>query len=116
MNMLNLPGSVALLLALSSTAWALECPVLAAIDDPAVAATVQQLLPGDTDLEAPDALRSAVFELKQAGVADDLILDNLIAVYCGAINALPDVSDDDKSQRVEAFTQSATQVVFTDAD
>jgi hypothetical protein len=110
MTRLSLPTSIAILLALSSTSWALECPVVA--PDPIVA----QILPADTDLEAPEAIQSAVFELKQAGIADDAIVDQLISVYCGSVAALPDVSDDEKDRRVEAFSQMASDAVFGDVD
>lgn len=116
MQKLSLPVGMALLLVLGSTAWALECPVPAKIDDAATVGKIQELLPADTNLDAPDALQTAVFNLKTAGIPEDLILDNLIAVYCAAINAQTGVSDDEKTQQVQAFSQSATEMVFGDVD
>jgi len=116
MNKLNLSAGAALLLVMSSAAWALDCPVLSAIDDPAVSASMDQFLPADTDLDAPDALPSAVFELRRAGVPDDLILDHLIAVYCNSVATAQEVSDDEGTRRIEAFSQTATQAVFGDID
>ena len=116
MTNLTMPVAMALLLALGSSAWALECPVPAKIDDASTAQKIEELLPADTDLDAPDALQSAVFNLKTAGISEDVILDNLIAVYCAAINAQTGVSDDEKTQQVEAFSQSANNVVFGDVD
>lgn len=116
MATLTMPVAMALLLALGSTAWALECPVPAKIDDAATAQKIEELLPADTDLDAPDALQTAVFNLKAAGISEDMILDNLIAVYCAAINAQTDLSDDEKTGQVQAFSQSANVVVFGDVD
>jgi hypothetical protein len=116
MHKLSLPTSISLIVALGSSAWALDCPVPAKIDDPATAAKIQDLLPADTDLDAPDALQTVVFDLKAAGISDDLILDNLISVRCAAVNAQTGVSDDEKTQQVEAFSQSANDVVFSDVD
>lgn len=103
-------GSVACLIAATSAATALECPVASQIDDPA--ALAQQFLPADIDLAAPQAMQSAVFGLKRAGVSPDLIVDNLVAVHCAAIAADPNVAEADKAQRVEDFSTSATQLVF----
>ena len=97
---------------LGVTAMALECPAPAALNDPADAAAIGNILPADIDLEAPDALQSAVFDLRQAGIDDDVILDNLIASYCLTVNAQAGVSDDDKTRQVEDFSQAATQLVF----
>jgi hypothetical protein len=113
---LSLAGGLAAVLMLSTSAWALECPAPADINDPATAAAIAKILPADIDLDAPDALQSAVFDLQQAGVANDVILDNLIAVYCAVVDAQTGLSDDDKTQSVETFSQQATQVVFSGAD
>lgn len=116
MNRLSLPSSLALLMVFGSAAWSLECPVPASINTPADAAKIGQILPPDTDLDAPDALQSAVFELRQAGIADDTIINNLIAVYCAAVSTQPGLSEDAKSQQVEAFSKTATQAVLADVD
>lgn len=116
MNRFSLPSSIALLVVLGSTAWGLECPIPASLDAPADATRISQILPADTDLDAPDALQSAVFDLRAAGISDDQIINSLIAVYCAAVSAQPGVSDEDKSQRVEAFSQSASQAVLADVD
>lgn len=113
MNKLSLAASIAMVLLLGSTAWALDCPV---VDNGASATTVAGNLPADIDLDAPDALQSAVFDLRSAGIADDLILDNLIAVYCTAVSAEAGTSDDDKTERIKAFSQTATQAVFGDVN
>ncbi|MGV3491996.1 MAG: hypothetical protein ACO1OG_11810 [Devosia sp.] len=111
MTKFALSAGTALAMLMASSALALECPIAAAIDDAAVAGSIAEYLPADTDLEAPDALQSAVFELKQAGVPDDTILDNLLSVYCAAVNAT-DLSDADKTQKVEAFSETADTAVF----
>ena len=116
MNKSSVINSLAIMLALSCNAWAIECPDLKAAEDPKLAATIAEILPEDADLDAPDAVKSAVFDLKQAGVADDLIVDNLVSVYCRSVASLGDVSEDDKSQRVQAFSESASEVVFGPAD
>lgn len=103
-------------LAVASSALALECPTPAAIDDAASAAAVAKVLPGGVDLEAPDALETAVFQLREAGVADGVIVDNLISTYCNALNAKPDLVEADKTQRVEAFSKTATRAVFGGGD
>jgi hypothetical protein len=66
MTKFSLSASLAILPALSSTAWALDCPAIT-IDDPAMAAGLAQVLPADIDLDAPEALQSAVFELRRRG-------------------------------------------------
>ena len=109
---LALPTAATILLLMTATAMALECPVPAGIADQAQAAAIDKILPDGVDLEAPQALQSAVFELKQAGIADDVILDNLIAAQCASVNTLPGVSDDDKTQRVQAFSTEADTAVF----
>lgn len=116
MNKTSLACSFAILSLLGAPAWAMECPSPNTINDPATAAKVREALPRDIDLQAPDALQSAVFQLKDAGVSDDLILDNLIAVYCVAVNVEPGVSDADKTQRAETFSQNATNFIFGDVD
>lgn len=102
--------------ALNVSAMALECPTPGVVADPAQASVIENILPADVDLEAPDALQSAIFDLKQSGVADDVILDNLIATYCVYVDAEPGVSDDDKTQQVKDFSEAATQAVFGNAD
>ncbi len=98
--------------AMAAPALALECPVASEIDDAATAALVQQYLPADIDLDAPDAPNSAIFELTQAGVAPDLILDNLIATYCASVAANTALSEAEKTQRVDDFSKSATDLVY----
>ncbi len=112
MSQLSLPASIAVLLVMCSSASALECPVPTTIDDPTSAALMEKYLPADTALDAPDALQSAVFDLKRAGLSDELILDNLIAVYCPSVDAIPGLSDEDKTQRVQAFAEMASGLVF----
>ncbi|SEQ41723.1 hypothetical protein SAMN05428969_3002 [Devosia sp. YR412] len=103
---------LATMVALATPAMALECPVLAKLDDPALAGVVAHILPDGVDLDAPDALETAIFDLKQAGVPDDAVLDNLIASYCLTTDGQADLSDDAKTERLEDFSQSATQLVF----
>lgn len=112
----SLAPALAILLALSANALAFECPAPAPTNDPKVAASIAEILPKDTDLSAPDAVDSAVFDLKQAGVPDDTIVDNLVSVYCGSVATLEDVSDADKAQRIDAFSKSASEAVFGPAD
>jgi hypothetical protein len=104
-------GLVLSLLAVTPT-LALECPVPAQFDDPATAQAVRNILPQGIDLEAPNAVESAVFELGQAGVSEDFILDNLIASYCSSIAADPAIPEADKAQRVQGFSARVEPLVF----
>lgn len=108
-------SAVVIALLLGSSAMALECPIAADINDAASAAAVERVLPAGVDLDAPGALQSSVFELKQAGVDDDTILDNLIAAYCKTLNGQEGLSDDQKSTRIDSFTGEADNTVFSDA-
>jgi hypothetical protein len=100
----------------AGAAMALDCPAPRAAEDAATAAAIDAILPDDTDLAAPDALESAVFNLRAAGISDDLILDNLLAVQCATIDAQPHVSDADKAAQLEDFSRSADLAVYSDVD
>lgn len=91
---------------------ALECPVSTQFDDATTAAAVAKILPPGIDLEAPQALQSAIFDLRQAGVSDDLILDNLIAIHCATVVADPGLSDAQKTKRVVDFPTTAEPLVI----
>lgn len=111
-----LSSAAVIALLLGSSAMALECPVPAAINDPASAAVVERVLPDGIDLDAPEALQSAVFELQQAGVDDDTILDNLISAYCNTLNGQQGLTDDEKAARIDSFTGEADNTVFSAAE
>ena len=112
MNTLTLALGATALLLLATSAMALECPIPAAIDDPASAAAIAKVLPDGVDLEAPQALQSSVFELKQAAVPDDAIVDNLVAAFCNSISAQAGMPEADKTGKIEAFSDEADKAVF----
>lgn len=108
--------SLTLLAGASVSAYALDCPAPSRIDNPATAAVVQKYLPDHIDLAAPDAMETAVFGLQRDGVEPDVLLNNLIATYCGSVASESGLSDQAKTQRVMNFSKSATQLVFSDVD
>ena len=91
---------------------ALECPVPAQFDDATTAAAVAKMLPLGIDLETPNALQSAIVDLRQAGVSEDLILDNLIASHCATVAAETGLSENEKAKRVDDFTTMAEPLVM----
>lgn len=107
-----IPAALALCLISVAPAQALECPSLTAFNSPATADAVAKILPAGIDLDAPDAAASAIYELRQAGIADDMILDNLIATQCAAVIAEPGLSDAEKEQRVRDFTTWVEPLIY----
>jgi len=103
------------LLTLAAPALALECPIPAQIDNAATSASVAKVLTPGIDLQAPNAVEAAIFDLKQAGVPEDIILDNLVASYCQTVAAESGLSEDQKSQKLETFSKSTEPLVFSDA-
>jgi len=110
--MAKLLSATTLALLMTTSAMALECPIPVAVNDAASAAAVRQVLPAGVDLDAPQALQSSVFELRQAGVGDDAIVDNLISAYCTSVNAQPGLSDDDKTQKINTFSDEVDKAMF----
>ena len=97
---------------LLSSVSAFDCPSLATVEGPDIAAQIAPLLPAGDDLVAPDQLSAAVFDLHRQGVAADDAVNSLFAAYCPRIAANGRLSEAEKNDRAAAFTSMATGLTY----
>ncbi len=104
-------SAAALVMLTASSALALECPTPASFSDPANTEAVNRILPPSTDLSAPQAVQSAIFLLKEAGISNDQIIDQLVYTYCQQLSSQPGLTDEQKNEQIRTFSSEADRAV-----
>ncbi|MEP9387991.1 hypothetical protein [Mesorhizobium sp. KR9-304] len=77
---------------------------------------VKSLLPLGDPLDNPAQLMAVVDTLRKQGLAEILIIDNLIGQYCPIVAADTSLNDDQKTLRVRQFATQITSLVFSAED
>lgn len=110
----GLAALLAVILAASTaSADSFVCPETSQIDPSSARPDIKAVLPSGVDLEAPDALQSAVFTLLGEGVAPAIVLNNLVAAFCPGVAADRSLTDAERTQRVQRFANLATILVYS---
>lgn len=73
---------------------------------------VKSLLPVGDPLDSPARLMAAVDTLRRQGMADVVIIDNLIGEYCPVVAADRSLNDPEKIARVRQFASTITSLVY----
>lgn len=100
----------------ASDIYAFECPTLAAVTYPDDYRIIEPLLPAGDDLMARENIVEAVYQLRQRGTPDDVIVNSLFAAYCPRISAKSGLSASEKDDLAAAFLAEANRVVFASGD
>jgi hypothetical protein len=88
-----------------------ECPTKP-LESPELA-KITELLPTGDSFEKVERLNNAVTTLKAEGVSPPILIDNLIASYCPQIAAEKQLTDAQKSARVNRFAARITRTVYS---
>ena len=90
----------------------LECPNLGDRGTPALAAEIVALIPKGTSLEQTNRLVSTITLLREHGLSIDSTIDHLVALYCSAVNAQPNLTHQQRLDRVRHFAERARKLVI----
>jgi hypothetical protein len=104
-------------IALSGSAWALECPVRQA-DNPIgvdqASAKVAEILKTSSGLALTNNMPTVVNLLRSSypKLEPAQVVNHLIAAYCPILNARQDIADPEKTTILEGFAAAATRAAF----
>ena len=89
-----------------------ECNWLPTDDEPMGIHDIRSLLSGVDLLDDPDRLNLAVDKLRQEGLNETLIIDNLVGAYCPIVAMNSALSDAQKATQVRRFASKIIPIVY----
>jgi hypothetical protein len=89
-----------------------ECGWRPAADEPSQIRDIETLLPVGDAFDQPAKLNAAVDALRQQGLSEVLIVDNLIDAYCPVVAANSALSDAQKTARMRRFAGRVVRFAY----
>jgi len=105
-------GAIALGVMAGSAAAALECPVQPIAAGTAQARDISAVIPAGDALDDVAKLNTAVTALRQQGVSQAVIIDNLIAAYCPTVARNASLNEQQKAAKVRRFASQMVRTVY----
>lgn len=90
----------------------LECPEMADLKTPPLAAAIASVVPSGAQLAEPSVTASAITVLREHGLSPSNTINHLIALYCPSVSSDATLSHQAKVARVRQFASQATKLVL----
>lgn len=97
----------------SSEASEFECPQLGDLKTSPLVDIIDSLVPKGQELAQPEVLASSIALLREHGLSTDDAVNHLIALYCPAVAAERDLSQDEITDRIRQFAKKAASLALT---